>query len=281
MIKAAEKPSLRHDSRCGISILFATHNGERTLPILLDALTKLKQPGIPWEVVAVDNASTDATPQILREAAKKLPLRVLASPRPGKHEAIKRGAELVGGDLVLFTDDDVKPSPDWLTAYVDAANVHQASSLFGGPIIPAAIEPVSPWFDASFGHHEVLFARSQHPAGEVDATAFLYGPNFLIRSTEIGVLDEIPANLGPAFDRPTNYAMGVDSGNRASSRPQGRATNIRARRKCSTLRSRLSNRAEVPFGPGGAPWTRHSVAQNSAFKASPPHSLPDLCRKRT
>ena len=91
------------------SVCFATHNGERTLPILLDALTKLKQPDIPWEVVAVDNASTDATPQILREAAKKLPLRVLASPRPGKHEAIKRGAELVGGDLVLFTDDDVKP----------------------------------------------------------------------------------------------------------------------------------------------------------------------------
>ncbi|MGC1587680.1 MAG: glycosyltransferase [Rhodomicrobium sp.] len=211
MFKPAKKPALRHDTRCGISILFSTHNGARTLPILIDALTKLKQPDIAWEVVAVDNASTDATPAILREAAKHLPLRVLVSPRPGKHEAIKRGAELVTGDLVLFTDDDVKPSPDWLTAYLDAANTHRASSLFGGPIIPAAIEPVSPWFDASVGHHEVLFARSEHPAGEVDATAFLYGPNFLIRSTEIGVLDEIPANLGPAFDRPTNYAMGVDS----------------------------------------------------------------------
>jgi glycosyltransferase involved in cell wall biosynthesis len=204
-------PSLRPDSRCGISILFSTHNGERTLPILIDALTKLNQPGVPWEIIAVDNASTDATPAILREAARHLPLTVLLSPRPGKHEALKVGAKCIAGDLVLFTDDDVKPSPDWITAYLDAASNNPGSSLFGGPITPMGIEPLSPWFEASANHHEVLFARSRHPGGKVDAIDFLYGPNFLIRRSEIGVLDEIPANLGPAFDRSNNYAMGLDS----------------------------------------------------------------------
>jgi glycosyltransferase involved in cell wall biosynthesis len=195
----------------GTSILFATHNGERTLPVMLEALSRLHTPMLPWEVIAVDNASTDATPQILERASKKLPMKVLFSGQPGKNPSLQLGAKHVQGQFVLFTDDDVKPTPDWLTSYEAAVQANPNASLFGGPIFPVPLEPLSPWFEASRNHHAVLFARSEPREGSFDAVRSIYGPNLLIRREYLGVLSDVPDNLGPTFRHERSYAMGEDT----------------------------------------------------------------------
>jgi glucosyl-dolichyl phosphate glucuronosyltransferase len=198
----------------GIDIVFATHNGERTLPLMLAALRTLAPPRRPWRVVAVDNASTDRSAALLRDAAADLPMLILACAEPGKMPALKMAAKHVSGDLVLFTDDDVTPAPAWLQAYEAGADqAGEDVGVFGGPITPTPMEELSPWFESSRRYHAELFALTDEPDGWVDAEAHIYGPNFLIRRTHIDVLDTIAAGVGPTFSaqRRRTFAMGEDS----------------------------------------------------------------------
>ena len=182
-----------------ISILFATHNGARTLPRMMAALARLKAPDRPWRIVAVDNASTDETAQILAEAAMRLPMTVLSCPTPGKLPALKVGVGAVTGDLVVFTDDDVEPVPGWLRAYEAAADAHPEAGFFGGPITPTPLEPLSPWYEVSEGFHGELFARSRIEDGPIDPEDDLFGPNFMLRAEHLDVLDSTPDWIGPTF----------------------------------------------------------------------------------
>lgn len=198
----------------GIEIVFATHNGERTLPRMIAALKALAPPQRPWRILAVDNASTDRTAALLHEAAAALPLQVLSCAEPGKMPALKVAARHLTGDLILFTDDDVEPDPHWLTAYEAAADgAGDAIAVFGGPIEPAPLEELTPWFAASERYHAELFARSDQPDGAVDAEAHIYGPNFLIRCQHVDVLDTIAPGVGPTFaaGKARTFAMGEDS----------------------------------------------------------------------
>lgn len=183
-----------------ITILFATHNGARTLPRMMAALERLEAPARRWRIVAVDNASTDETAAILADAATRLPMTVLTCAIPGKLPALKMGAAAATGDLVVFTDDDVEPVPGWLRAYEAAADAHPEAGFFGGPITPIALEPLSPWYDVSERFHGELFARSRIEDGPIDPEDDMFGPNFMLRREHLDVLDATPDWIGPTFE---------------------------------------------------------------------------------
>jgi glycosyltransferase involved in cell wall biosynthesis len=205
----------------GLTVLFATHDGARTLPRMLDALAAMRPPRRPWRIVAVDNASSDGSGEILAAAAERLPLQVLPCPRPGKMPALIAGARAVEGDLVVLTDDDVEPCPDWLAAYEDAADAHPEAGLFGGPITPTPIEAVGPWFAASQRQSAELFARTDVADGPVDPVARIFGPNLMLRREHLRLLEIAGAALGPSFDRRTRYPMGCDTMLTALAQEQG------------------------------------------------------------
>ena len=60
-----------------ITVLFATFNGAHTLPRMLDQLERLQPPTGGWEVIAVDNGSSDDSLKIMTERAKRLRMTVL------------------------------------------------------------------------------------------------------------------------------------------------------------------------------------------------------------
>lgn len=196
-----------------ITVLFATHNGEQTLPRMLQALRRLKPPRRPFRILAVDNASTDATARILSEAAMDLPLQVLNCPRPGKASALRHALPHLDGDLLVFTDDDVEPCPDWLVAYEAAADANPGADLFGGPITPVAYGEPGPWFEAAAAHHAELFAKCEIADGPLAPVGALYGPNFMMRRAHVEVLAEVPEYVGPRFDSiwRRRYPMGQDT----------------------------------------------------------------------
>lgn len=117
-----------------ISVILATHNGEETLPLTLEALSAVRLPDSGVEFIAVDNASNDGSARILRGFQERLPLSVLFEPRPGKSFALNRALQQAQGDLIVFTDDDVIPSQGWLEAYAWAAQEHPDVSLFAGQV---------------------------------------------------------------------------------------------------------------------------------------------------
>lgn len=105
----------------GITLAICSFNGARRLPACLDAVAALRC-SKPWEVVLVDNASTDATGAIMRDFAvcAPVPVRLVRETRRGLGAA--RGAALAAarGDIVACTDDDCYTEADFLEAALAA-----------------------------------------------------------------------------------------------------------------------------------------------------------------
>jgi Glycosyl transferase family 2 len=100
--------------------VLCARNAERTLARQLDALGAQDFAGT-WEVLLVDNGSTDATPELLRAGAAALPrCRVLAEARVGVNYARNHAIEASRGEKVALCDADDEVSSQWLRRMVDA-----------------------------------------------------------------------------------------------------------------------------------------------------------------
>lgn len=120
-----------------VTIIIPTHNRCRSLSQILQDVCGLVMPnGITWEMIVVDNGSTDATRQVCAEFQSRLPIRCVPEPILGVACATNRGIREAKGDLILFTDDDVILDKHWLTSYWNAAARHPESDFFGGKSIP-------------------------------------------------------------------------------------------------------------------------------------------------
>lgn len=100
------------------SVVVATRNRAPLLPRLVAAL-EAQAGAPPFEVVVVDDASTDDTPAVLDRLATSTPLDLRVerqAERGGQSAGRDRGWRTARGDLVLFTDDDCVPGPGWVAA---------------------------------------------------------------------------------------------------------------------------------------------------------------------
>jgi glycosyltransferase involved in cell wall biosynthesis len=128
-----------------ISVILATHNGSDTIARTLEALSLLQAPKGGWELLVVNNASTDDTEAQVLAWQDRLPLTYRIEPRLGKSHALNAGLKLARGDLIVMTDDDVLPDPDWLIQWDSTAGNFPQCSFFGGAVVPefGAMRPPS------------------------------------------------------------------------------------------------------------------------------------------
>lgn len=95
-----------------ISIVIPAYNEEKYIGVVLEALTT--QPTrLPFEVIVVNNASTDATAAVALGFVDKLHLRVIDEPKKGRGAARAAGFA-AAGDIILSTDADATPPPRWV-----------------------------------------------------------------------------------------------------------------------------------------------------------------------
>ncbi|MEN6509871.1 MAG: glycosyltransferase [Smithella sp.] len=100
----AEKKTIRY------SVVIPAYNAGRTLP---DTLAALKQQTIShdeYEVIVIDDGSTDDT----ADAARRFGVNCISQPNRGPAAARNHGARVAKGDIILFTDADCSPDRDWL-----------------------------------------------------------------------------------------------------------------------------------------------------------------------
>jgi len=111
-----------------VSVVVCTYNGARTIRDCLDGVSRLAYPD--YEVIVVDDGSTDATGVI----ARQYDCRLIQTENRGLADARNSGLAAATGDIIAYIDDDAYPDPDWLT-YLAATFLRSGYAGVGGPNI--------------------------------------------------------------------------------------------------------------------------------------------------
>jgi glycosyltransferase involved in cell wall biosynthesis len=135
------------------SVIIPTYNRAEELASTLQGLQGLRAAG-EWEVIVVDNNSSDATRDVVlaRAASFPAPLRYVHEPEQGRSAALNAGIRSARGDVLAITDDDVRVDEHWLT------NGHQAlerlrCDYVGGKSLPIWKGERPDWLPTRGGKH--------------------------------------------------------------------------------------------------------------------------------
>lgn len=130
-----------------VSVIVSTYNRIEQLPIAVDAC--LAQTGSdPYEVIVVDNNSTDGTRRWIEQriARGETRLRYVLEPRQGLPHARNAGIAHARGRILAFTDDDITVGPAWVGAIVRVFESHPEIDMAGGKVLPRWPSQVPAWF---------------------------------------------------------------------------------------------------------------------------------------
>jgi len=138
------------DELVDATVLICTYNRANLLGETLDSL-RATRTSLRWEVIVVDNNSTDATRETVASRIGEFParLRYLFEPRQGKSNALNTGLEATDAAIVVFTDDDVRVSERWLDASCRPMLDDPAIGYTGGPVLPIWEQPRPSWLDST------------------------------------------------------------------------------------------------------------------------------------
>jgi glycosyltransferase involved in cell wall biosynthesis/peptidoglycan/xylan/chitin deacetylase (PgdA/CDA1 family) len=103
-----------------ISATVITRNRAELLARTLPTVLEQQLPGGSFEVIVVDDGSSDATPQVLEQLSARHELHLVRQPPRGVGAARNAAMEAAGGEIVLFLDDDLLCEPGLLTAHLTA-----------------------------------------------------------------------------------------------------------------------------------------------------------------
>lgn len=122
-----------------LTVVICTYNGEKRFPEVLEALrVQVNTEEFSWEILVVDNNSTDNTAQILRDYQSQwdgiAPLRYCLEPEQGAAHARHRAVKEVRSPLIAFLDDDNIPASNWVSAAYQFAQEHPQAGAFGSYI---------------------------------------------------------------------------------------------------------------------------------------------------
>jgi glycosyltransferase involved in cell wall biosynthesis len=142
------------------SVIVPARNAEATLPRTLEALAS-QELDEPYEVIVVDDGSSDATVTLARSAPGGV--KVLEQSALGPAQARNRGVAEAQGSALAFCDADVFPTPGWLAAGLSALD---SVDVVQGHVLPDPSSPVGPfdrtlWVTFEVGLYETanLFVR--------------------------------------------------------------------------------------------------------------------------
>ncbi|MFO7684764.1 MAG: glycosyltransferase family 2 protein [Desulfobacterales bacterium] len=205
------------------SVIIATRNRSGALSRLLEGLT-CQQDAPPFEVIIGDNGSTDDTAAVIERARGFMPVNRIWEERPGKSRALNAALKHVHSPLVVFTDDDVVPTPRWLAELHTASEQYKGCRIFGGRI---DVDPttVPRWVRRSYNLMSLL--TSAHNLGDSNRPygygEYPFGPNMAIRKhLLLEKTAPYPELMGPGTSMPT----GDESGFLMQFSPPGRVDRL-------------------------------------------------------
>lgn len=120
-----------------LSVVVATYNRATALRRCLDSLLSMRTPdGLAWELICVDNNSTDETRRVIEEVARTspVPVKYVFEQRQGVAYARNAGLREARGEIIAITDDDCIADPTWIAALMQEFAADPSLGIVGGRI---------------------------------------------------------------------------------------------------------------------------------------------------
>jgi len=173
-----------------LSVIIPTRNRARYLSGALESLTRQTNTRDNFEVIVVDNGSTDNTQEICASFTDRIPqLRYFYEETAGLHTGRHRGMKTANSDILVYGDDDIEATPTWLEGVAEAFG-EKGIVLVGGKVLPKFESEPPVWITRTWekGHQggRVLPYLSILDLGdEVKPVSpyYVFGCNFAIRKS--------------------------------------------------------------------------------------------------
>lgn len=170
-----------------VSIVVPVYDGAGTLGLLIESLSREAAAGARFEVVAVDDGSSDGSRALLVESARRLPFPLLVEGQPnaGCPSARNRGIRASRGEIVAFLDQDCAVEPGWIEAITSGYEDPRLGGV-GGRTLPARVTNLVEAYAAARRHLEL-------PALSQGGVEYVIGGNSSFRRgalLEVGGFDE-------------------------------------------------------------------------------------------
>ena len=167
----------------GVSVVICCHNSAARLGATLEHLLCQTPSKVPWEVIVVDNGSSDDTAAVAwRTWANGGPatLRVVHESKLGLAQARVRGFNEARHDIVSFVDDDNWVCPDWVRLVSEVMSAQPRAGACGG-ISEASFERTPPAWFAQFNRSYAVGELHSEAADVTWSKGYLWGAGLNIR----------------------------------------------------------------------------------------------------
>jgi glycosyltransferase involved in cell wall biosynthesis len=158
------------------SVIIITRNRASFLPRVLESVINQDYEKEKYEIIVVDNNSSDSTTSIVERFKRRCPNRICYAfePKIGMSNARNRGAETAKGEILLFIDDDAIASTNWLTNHGHLYQSFPDIVATGGKIELTFISKKPKWISEELlvtlgyldlSHKETIISFPYHPFG--------------------------------------------------------------------------------------------------------------------
>lgn len=130
-----------------ISAVIGTYNRCELLGDAIERILSQQADGLCFELIVVDNNSTDQTRQVVESfiARGHSQVRYLFEGQQGVSHARNAGIAVARAPIIAFTDDDVRVAPDWLATIKHTFDQHPEVDMVGGKVLPQWSSPPPSW----------------------------------------------------------------------------------------------------------------------------------------
>ena len=151
-----------------VSVVIPTYNRAVDLQATLKSIAGLTTEN-PWELIVVDNNSSDNTADVVRDAQRWYPVRLRSvfEPEQGRCAALNAGISASTGEVVVTTDDDVRVEDDWLDRAAEGLAALDCHYV-GGKVLPIWSAPRPDWLPNHGGRHWAVIALLDYGPAPVE-----------------------------------------------------------------------------------------------------------------
>lgn len=171
--------------KAGVSIVICCYNSAGILPLTLKYIFRQVVPqNIPWEIIIVDNASTDNTSEIAKSSYESsnclATFKIVKEPKPGLSEARQTGFDTAKFEYVVFCDDDNLLNKDFVKLVFEIIQKNAEIGVLGGQSIADFDLPPAFWFND--WKNSFAIGKQSETEGDITWTrGYVWGASMVVR----------------------------------------------------------------------------------------------------